>query len=301
MLKLNTPIIRYFKQHYVIKSAIGSIVSNNLQAEIFRNSSSTQNFIRHLIVPFNYWRRLLYNYNALPQYPLNDAEIINCVSELFIKQKLKLYPIKTQDDSAHPPQKRTIKTQDNVAYFFTDVSILLTSDPKEIKQFNTEKQAEAFLNTLKLDDKTLTTLTQELSIKTTNKIADTTSVNNNKLSAHIISALTSGNIIIIVDRYTHAPPKAKEILEDIPLWLKKPAQEAPPSEFKAITIDLEDEFEQNMNLHFSLFNGLEFTLKTDMGEEHKGTIENGKIYIAKAKIINSFKIKIKDMPAFMDA
>ena len=245
-----------------------------------------------------YWPNLLQQFSTLPSlHTLQKQQIEYYVSDLLISGKIHLYPLPRQKGDEHAPQKRAIKNSDNVTYLFAEASLLLTSTPKEVKYFSSKEDAEIFIKELNPDNEKLQTIASELEIK----IPETASVNSTELLTAISTALVTGTVIVLVDRISTVPASASEVVEATGPGNQKAGLGPAPDEFKEINIELEDEFEKNMAAHFSLFDGLEYKLKTDMGEEHKGTIEGGKIFIAKVKMNSSFEIKIKDLPAFMDS
>ena len=296
---LTTNIIQdEFGQRYVLKTSAVHFEQSDFKAKSFWNKESTQSFVQRLNVPHGYWRNLLQQFSTIPAlHALQDKQIEYYTSELLISGKIHLYPLPKQKGDEHAPQKRAIKSSENVTYIFTEASLLLTSSPREVKYFSSKEDAETFIKELNTDDEKLQTIASELDIK----VPTTASVNPAELTTAIVAALVAGTVIVLVDRVSTVPASKGEIVEAVGPGNKKADLGPAPDEFKEINIELEDEFEKNMAAHFSLFDGLEYKLKTDMGEEHAGTIENGKIFIAKAKMNSSFEIEIKDLPAFMES
>jgi len=296
---LTTNIIQdEFGQRYVLKTSSVHFEQSDFKAKPFWNTESTQSFVQRLNVSHGYWPDLLQQFSSIPAlHTLQKQQIEYYVSELLISGKIYLYPLPKQKGTEHAPQKRAIKSSDNVTYLFAEASLLLTSTPKEVKYFSSKEDAEIFIKELNPDNKKLQTIASELNIK----VPTTASVNSAELTTAICSALVAGTVIVLVDRISTVPASESEVVEAVGPGNQKSDLGPAPDEFKEINIELEDEFEKNMAAHFSLFNGLEYKLKTDMGEEHTGMIENGKIFIAKAKMNSSFEIKIKDLPAFMES
>ncbi|MCK4865592.1 MAG: hypothetical protein KAT06_09185 [Gammaproteobacteria bacterium] len=296
---LTTNIIQdEFGQRYVLKTSLVHFEQSDFKAKSFWNAESTRSFVQRLNVSHGYWPVLLQQFSTLPAlHTLQKQQIEFYVSELLISGKIHLYPLPKQKSDEHAPQKRAIKSSDNVTYLFAEASLLLTSTPKEVKYFSSSEDAETFIKELSPDDEKLQTIASELDIK----VPTTASVNPAELTTAICSALVAGSVIVLVDRISTVPASASELVEAVGPGNKKADLGPAPDEFKEINIELDDEFEKNMAAHFSLFDGLEYKIKTDIGEEHKGTVENGKIFIAKAKMNSSFEIEIKDLPAFMDS
>jgi hypothetical protein len=296
---LNAYIIKdEFGQRYVLKTSAVHLAQSSFKAKSFWNSESTESFVQKLNVTHAYWQSLLQQFSTVPSlHTLQKQQIEQHVSELLITGQIFLYPIANQKQDEHAPQKRAIKSSDNVTYLFAASSTLLTATPREVKYFSSKKEADKFLKELAPDDDKLKTIASELDID----VPTTASVNSTELYAAISMALAAGTVVILVDRVSSVPSSANETVEAVGPGNRKSDLGPPADEFKEINVELEDEFEKNMAAHFSLFNGLEYKIKTDMGEEHKGTIENGKIYIAKAKMNSSFEMEIKDLPAFMDS
>ncbi len=287
-----------FGQRYVLKTSAVHFEQSDFKAKSFWNTESTQSFVQRLNVSHGYWPGLLQQFSTLPAlHTLQKQQIEFYVSELLISGKIHLYPLPKIKDDDHSPQKRAIKSSDNVTYLFAEASLLLTSTPKEVKYFSSSEDAETFINELNPGDEKLQSIASELDIK----VPTTASVNSAELTTAICSALVTGTVIVLVDRISTVPASASEVVEAVGPGNQKADLGPAPDEFKEINIELEDEFEKNMAAHFSLFDGLEYKVKTDMGEEHKGTIENGKIFVAKAKMNSSFEIEIKGLPAFMDS
>lgn len=297
---LSTHIIKdTFGHRYVLKTSPVHFEQSDFKAKSFWNIESTNFFVRSLKVSHGYWPNLLQQFSTAPAlHTLQNTQIEQHVSELLISGKIVLYPLPKQKQDEHAPQKRAIKSKDNVTYLFAESNLLLTSTPREVKSFSSEDEAKVFLQELPADDDKLKTIAAELDIK----IPTTASLNPAEIVTAISTALVTGSVIVLVDRVSTVPASESEVVAAVTgPGNRKADLGPPPDEFKEINIELEDEFENKMAAHFSLFNGLEYKIKTDMGEEHQGTIENGKIFIAKAKMNSSFEIEIKDLPAFMES
>ena len=296
---LTTNIIQdEFGQRYVLKTSAVHFEQSDFKAISFWNKESTQSFVQRLKVPHGFWRGLLLRFSTIPAlHSLQEQQVEYYTSELLLSGKIHLYPLPEQKSDEHAPQKRAIKSSDDVTYLFAEASLLLTSSPREVKYFSSKAKVETFIKELNPDDEKLQSIASELDIN----VPTTASVNPFELLAAIVAALVTGTVIVLVDRVSTVPASKSEVVEAIGPGNKKADLGPAPDEFKEINIELEDEFEKSMPAHFSLFDGLEYKLKTDMGEEHAGTIENGKIFIAKAKMNSSFEIKIKDLPAFMES
>lgn len=276
-----------------------------IEPESFWNEASTQQFINNLTVPNGYWKEIINKYSALPSpSSLTTYEIEQQVCTLMIQGQLKLFPVEVPDIVEHPPEKRAIKTKDNTTYLFAPLGVLLTTSPKEVKHFATENDAKVFLTELASDDNKLKTIAIELNID----IPNTASVNSDELLDVIAVALAAGTVIVIVDRFSSPPPSSEQPqVTEAGLGPGNKKSDLGPhvteeEPLKNINIELDDGFEKQTPASFtSLFDGLNYILITDMGEEHKGTIEGGKIAINQAKMNSNFKLEIEDMPAFLDA
>ena len=124
--------------------------------------------------------------------------------------QLKLYPVDIPDIIEHPPEKRVIKSTENILYRFAHVSSLLINNTSETKKFKHVDQAKEFLSALNPDNEQLITIANELDIK----IPNTASVNPTETSEVISEALVTGNVVVIVDKTSTVPIKRKE-------WLNK--------------------------------------------------------------------------------
>ncbi len=69
---------------------------------------------------------------------------------------------------------------------------------------------------------------------------------------------------------------------------------------KDIYIELEDEYDNHLDKHYSQFNGLEYKITTDRNEVYQGIIENGCIDIAQVRMKENFELEITNLPGLME-
>lgn len=206
-------------QNLVVKNRFGELYKVQLPREInaqltlksetFWDQESTQQFIRNLTVPNGYWREIISEYSTLPiPSSLTTIEIEQQVNTLMMRGQLKFYPVDIPDIVEHPPEKRVIKSTDNITYQFAPVSTLLLNKTSEIKSFKNTGEAKEFLSNLNANDEQLTNIANELDIN----LPATASVNQGETIEAMSQEIAAGNIVIIVDKTSSAPPTKKEAL-----------------------------------------------------------------------------------------
>lgn len=300
---LNKIVRDPFGQHYKIHTTHDGIISGPLTPKSFRTPESAQMFVKSLQTPTGCWQYLVSQCNgAMITVPAKHRSVEQQVSQLLLAGQIKLYPITLPKLTSSSPKRRTLKGGDKVNYQFTPVANMLLVKPREVKRFNNKASAEKFLSELQPDEKQLKALAAELDIP----ISSTAAINPTELSDSITTAMASGEVVIIVDRISSAPPGVQQAKESNPVGNREvdlgPHETAPVEEpLKDIDIVLEDEFEQSLKNHASLLDGLSFTLKTDKGQEHTGSIENNRIFIPQAQISSSFELTINDLPGYQEA
>ena len=206
---MNQNIIRHqFGQHYTVQHLRQLKPGLRLEPVHFNNLHQTMNFLRQLKVPHDYWEYLLRDYHgaAIAQ---KTVDIHQQASELFIRGKLLLFPIRPLDPVKNPPHKVTIK-QGGTFYRFTEASALLLGNPPEVKRFASQDEAKAFINELAPDSEKLQNIAHELSIPLSN-------ASEAELGSRIAEQLVSGKAVIIVDKTSSAPTseQAEEVKNDI--------------------------------------------------------------------------------------
>ena len=205
----NSVVKNRFGEFYKVELPRDNNAQLTLKAESFWNEESTQQFINNLTVPNGYWREIVSEYSTLPSpSSLTTNEIEQRVSVLMMRGQLKLYPVDIPDIVEHPPEKRVIKSSDNIIYRFAPISSLLLSNVAETKSFQNLDEAKEFLSNLNATEEQLSTIANELDIK----LPATASVNQGEIIEVISQELAAGNIIIIIDKTSSTPPTKKETL-----------------------------------------------------------------------------------------
>ena len=213
-------------------------------------------------------------------------------------QQPAVFAVNPPSHAADAPPKRIIKTNDNIIRFIPAVEQLLHTT--EAKHFNGIEEARAYLQKLNLNEEQLKGMVSELDI------GFAISAQPAELNQVLASSLASGKTAVIEEMIMSATPPTlvEEMIDagnkkaDLGPHVAEPTEE----KLKDVDIELDDEFEQALgSKHNSLLNGLAFEYTTDMGDKGDGKIENGKISIKQVKINNSFKLKITDLPGYLDA
>lgn len=209
---LNSVVRSRFGKYYKVQLPSESKVELTLKPESFWNENSARQFINNLQVSKNYWRIIISQCSyTLPASQITDNDIEHHISTLIINQQLQMFSIDVLDVSEHPPENRAIKTKDNVTYLFAPLNTLLTTSPKEVKYFNNEADADEFLNEIDTDEAKMKTLAAELNID----VPGTASVNADEIRTAISTALVSGAIVVMVDRFTGSPKLDEVIIETV--------------------------------------------------------------------------------------
>ena len=206
----NSVVKNRFGEYYKVQLPRENNAQLTLKSEFFWNKESTQQFINNLTVPNGYWREIIKEYSTLPSpSSLTTNEIEQQVSTLMMQGRLKLYPVDIPDIAEHPPENRVIKSSDDVIYRFAHISTLLLNNTSETKSFKNADDAKEFLTELDATDEQLTTIASELNIK----LPATAAVNQGETLEAVSQELVTGNIVIIADKTSSAPPSKKEALD----------------------------------------------------------------------------------------
>ncbi len=256
----------------------------------FTSQLQARRFMGQLQTPTDYWRHVYLESKLSNKASPRNQRILDEIAEMLYRGVLKFYQMEPFALSSKQPLG--VIDSDQTIYAIRPVNYLLSQKPSELKYFADESQAMTFLAETGASDDELTTLLEEHDIDTQPNV---------KVAA--AKALVEETLIVTVTRYTR-PPTPDESAFQTPVFVDKLAGLGPAvdDEFKEISIDLADEFEGNAGAAYaSLFDGVEYTLKTDTGEEHKGVLQGGKINIPKAKMGSGFELSFKDMPAFSQA
>lgn len=206
----NSIVKNHFGEYYKLQLPREINPQLTLKASTFWNPQSTQQFIKNLIVSPGYWREIIREYSTLPgPVSLSEIEIEQRVSVLLLQGQLKLFQVDIPDLVEHPPEKRVIKSSDNLLYRFAPVSTLLLNNVSETKKFSTQKDVKSFLSEISDDPDELITITQELGLR----VPETASANQAEITETLSKALVDGEVVIIVDKTSSVPASKKNILE----------------------------------------------------------------------------------------
>lgn len=288
-----------FGQYYTIQSYVNPRIRGNLCPKEFPDHHLARQFMQRLQVPTGYWQGLMQDNGGFYGPIMSEADMVCAVCERIVTGRLKVFPVNPPNPSSDSPQKRAIRSGDKVYRFAPSVEQLLNKT--ETRHFNGVEDARAFLQGLKPDTEKLKAMAGELNIPFAANTGDA------EISRAIAESLAVGDTVVMVDTITSATPPAKleEVVAASGVGNKKAdlgphESESNEVKLKDIDIQLEDEFEQSLGSHASLLNDLDFTLTTDMGEEHKGKINDGRIFISQAQINSSFELKIKELPGYQE-
>jgi len=198
---INSQLVKdHFGQYYKIQTSKDKPAPGALESELFRSNSQAKSFIDNLKAPVSFWSKIYHSESLIAETVLNDNHLKTQVAELFHKGKIKAFKIDVPSLSEHPPEKRTVQDGSKNNHTFTTASTLLISSPKEVKQFTNKADAEKYLSEISADEEQLKSIASELDLSAD----DISSVN---LTDVVATALASGALIVIVDRYS-APPSS---------------------------------------------------------------------------------------------
>jgi hypothetical protein len=287
-MALYTTLSDHFGQHYILLTPRQHPPHAGLRAESFLGPDQALRFLRHLRVPIDYWQRIYSDAGSGPQIFHHEAQLLERLSVMLHRGSIRAYRVVKATELS--TSTIGFSDEDRARYTVMPVNHLLLDRPAELKHFANESEARAFLMKSGVEETRLKELLEEQHL----------TAGKDAFQAAAL-ALVAGTLVVTVNRYTRPPPSTESTQESAPVSDKPAGLGPPPDEFKEITLDVLDEFGNSLGSAFAtLFDGVEYTLKTDLGEEHKGTIQNGKIHIQKAKMSRGFELQFKDMPAFME-
>lgn len=200
----NKQLVRdHYGQYYKIQTNRDKSAPSALKPEPFYSASQAYRFINNLVVSANYWKAI---YNQQSQYNTtarNEIELRNNIAELFAKGSLKAYRVEAPSSTEKPPQKRTLTNGSKDKHIFTSASTLLISNPKEVMSFASKKEAAEFVSGLSPDRVSLQNLVEELELPKTTQDDEF-----GELVDLVATGLASGEIIVLLDKYTTPPPSS---------------------------------------------------------------------------------------------
>ncbi len=164
-----------------------------LQAERFFSETQALRFLRQLTVPHGFWHHIQQR-AALEFNPVsNENQLLKQLSQMLYRGRIQVYHV----DEVNSPATRSMAFTDEskTRYAIKPVSHLLIKREKEILHFSDEQEARTFIEESGLDEKQLNELIQE------NKLPRGKSVTHT-----VAAALVSGELVVTVDRFSHAPP-----------------------------------------------------------------------------------------------
>lgn len=287
-----------FGRYYTIQSHIHPWIKGTLKPKEFSTHHMAHQFVQDLLVPPGYWQGLMQDITSVDNKMMNGDDVVNAACECIITGQIKIFAVNPPKPASGSHGKSTIETRDKVYHFVPAVEQLLNKT--DTKTFNNVQDAKTFLDGLNPDEEQLKDMASQLNIDMP------ITANPSELSQAITESLVTGDTVVMVDLITSStPPKPMELPLAGPGNAKADlgphATDSTENILKDIDIQLYDEFEQMLGSHRSLLNGMAFILKTDMGEEHEGTVDNGRIFVSKAQFDSSFELKIKDLPLYLEA
>ena len=174
-----------------------------IQARSFRDPILTEQFVRGLRVPSDYWQPIVMRYGHWNFDPNTSSE--SRISQMLLRGQLKLYPlghIKPGVMAGSTQSFPAMNTGMGKTYQLIPASVLLVSPSHKIKTFASKQDAEAFLAGFSLDAKSLTPLLDASDLPGLAGEKDPT-----KQQAQLIQALLAGKLVIIEVQQSVAPPK----------------------------------------------------------------------------------------------
>jgi hypothetical protein len=208
-----------------------------------------------------------------------------------IRGRLLVYSVPPADNRA---ARFFAKRERGFQFYFAPCAIIFQELKRDIVEFRDIASAQQFVEESELKPEDMKSLIHQVAPRRKE------AVDENRLQHVLAEFLVMGSIIVLKEIIR--PPKSKTVEYEDVNNMPGTRSNSPPSDsedaLKDISVDFDDEYEAGLARHLDLLNGLEYTLKTDLGEEHSGVIENGRIDIAKAKMNKSFSLDVKDLPAF---
>ena len=201
----NLVVKHRFGETYKVVLPTENVAQINLKPQQFWNEVSIRQFVNNLIVENGFWLQIVNQCNSSSAYTKKCHDIDSQISLLIKHNKLKFYPVNVLDIVEHPPEKRAIKSEDNI-YRFEASSSLLFNNNEQVRKFKNIDDAYNFLNEISGNEAELSTIAKELNLK----LPKTAYVNQGEITDTISNELISGNVVIIVDKATSTPPKDKE-------------------------------------------------------------------------------------------
>ncbi len=182
-----------------------------LQAERFFSETQALRFLRQLTVPHGYWRRI-HQRTAHGFSPIsNENQLLELLSQMLYSGRIQIYQLEKANSPA--TSRMTFRDDKKTLFAIKPVSHLLTQQEAELRHFSDEHEARTFIEESGIDEKQLDELINEKKLP------------RGKNATHTVAAaLASGELIVTVDRYSHAPPTtSKSNSDDKTVVAEKPA------------------------------------------------------------------------------
>jgi len=199
---LNTELLRSTNgKHYKVRTLRDPLIQGSVQAEMFMSDSNAQSFIQSLQVGSSYWKRVLQSLNVQPTVNGSDASVLDQAAILISQGKIEIFEVKVHDITESPPENRVIK-KTGVIYRFAPATEQIINPHMQSVTFTDTSSASAYLENIDADADQLSTIAKELGIT----IPVTAGANAAEISDAIANALAKGDVIIIEDKTSTAPP-----------------------------------------------------------------------------------------------
>lgn len=220
-----------FGNHYRLHTLGEQRVRLPVEQKNFRDPVYTEQFVRGLRVPVDFWRPLMARFNpsSTNGYP-HSTTMEAQVSQLLIRGVFKLYPVKhlnkQRGASSGNPIFPTLQGKQGQLYQLVPGSLLLVDPSLELIPFSNKNEAEAFLEKLSMDETRLNALVRTIDIRALKGMRD-----SGKQKTVIAQALLDGELIVRIKQQGIFPSK-NDRLEEMPVQSigREPASLGPHEE-----------------------------------------------------------------------
>lgn len=228
----NKQLLRdHYGQFYKIHTSREMPVPDALESQQFHSALQAYRFINGLVTTSNYWKSLYFSESITQDQIKNEIDLKNKVAKLLFEGRVKVFKV-VQPLSGNHSSKRTLTNSSKDLHIFTSATNLLLNTPDNIMHFSNKDDAEKIILALSPDSNKLKDIVAELGL-----IEPPYSDNINELTDTLTNSLVSGEVVIVVKKYS-TPPKS-EAANDEEVTSDKDATEGP--EVAAATTATESE------------------------------------------------------------
>lgn len=201
VMLLSRFIYNRFGLRYFVTSKPNIKVKSVAQVE-FLEILQAKRFVRSLVVPNDYWLRLVHQFKTTNSGSRGwGVSIEDQVAYLLLARKLQVYEVGNQVTSEKSAPV-VHKDPQGSSYRFCHPATLLQNRDLEIKHFKTVEEAKNFLQIANLDNDQLKVVAQENNLKFSNE---------SNVASVVCEALVSGEIVLVVTQEPASPPKPDQV------------------------------------------------------------------------------------------